>query len=393
MEKREVCWLITTRCNQHCRYCHSFLNIEDLTYEENKEILMKLIRAGVNYITWSGGEALLYPNIIELLKIAKQYGIKNKLITNGSIIANNVKNREILNYLDTITLSLDTIDEGINEKMGRGRKHFFEVQEVLNILKDKKIKVTINTVVNKFNINHLDDLGKFLNDNHKIDEWRIFKFIPLREVAKENQKIFEITNEQFESTKKIFQSYKNIRNIKYRNDEDMESKYILITANGDIVRTVNKIDVVIGNALKQNLKEIIKVMNEDSNRNYLIDKIKVLISYNDIKVVDRFVKTIDKLNYAEVVATAENSIETYDKIMKLRPDVVFAKYDFEVIKKSEENLEQNSPIFNLITQNITNEELQKAIEVSGNKVYALIREPYEKRIETILQDFRENINK
>ena len=43
MEKEEVCWLITTKCNQKCKYCHSFLNIADLTYEENKEILMKLI--------------------------------------------------------------------------------------------------------------------------------------------------------------------------------------------------------------------------------------------------------------------------------------------------------------------------------------------------------------
>ena len=37
MEKEEVCWLITTKCNQKCKYCHSFLNIADLTYEENKE--------------------------------------------------------------------------------------------------------------------------------------------------------------------------------------------------------------------------------------------------------------------------------------------------------------------------------------------------------------------
>ena len=38
MEK-EICWNITARCNQNCKYCHRFLNIMDLTYDENLKIL------------------------------------------------------------------------------------------------------------------------------------------------------------------------------------------------------------------------------------------------------------------------------------------------------------------------------------------------------------------
>ena len=394
MEKREVCWLITTRCNQHCKYCHSFLNISELSYEENKEILMKLIRAGVNYITWSGGEALLYPNILDLLKIAKQYGVKSKLITNGAIFAHNQKMREALEYLDTITLSIDTTDDTINEQMGRGKNHFEEIREVLDILKDKKIKIKINTVVNRLNINHLEGLGEFLNNNNcKITEWRIFKFIPLREVAKENQKIFEITKEEFESTKKIFQNYKNISNIKYRNDEDMESKYNLITANGDIVRTINKKDVVLGNALELDLNKIVEIMNSDFNRDYLKDKIKVLVSHNNKDIVNRFINTINKLDYAKVVATSNNAADTYSKILDLRPDMVFTKFDINLIKKSEEKLEQNVPAFNLIENQIEDKDLLNAINIGGNKINALVREPYEERIKNILQDYREYIYK
>ena len=105
--------------------------------------------------------------------------------------------RGILDYLDTITLSIDTIDDDINEKMGRGKNHFEEIKTVLDLLKEKNIKIKINTVVNRMNLNHIQGLGEILNNNYKINEWRIFKFIPLREVAKENQKIFEITNEEF----------------------------------------------------------------------------------------------------------------------------------------------------------------------------------------------------
>lgn len=92
MQNQEVCWNITAKCNQSCKYCHRFLNIDDLEYEKNKKILMKMIEEGIKEITWTGGEALLYPRIIELLKIAKQHGIKSKLITNRYYISRKRKN-------------------------------------------------------------------------------------------------------------------------------------------------------------------------------------------------------------------------------------------------------------------------------------------------------------
>lgn len=394
MKKREVCWLITTRCNQKCAYCHGFRNIPELSFEENKEVLMKLIRSGVNYITFSGGEALLYPNILDLLKIARQNGVKSKLITNGSLIANNEKVREIVDYLDTITLSLDTTRDEINEQMGRGRNHFTEIKKVLDILKNKDIRIKINTVVTKLNIDYIEELGEFLDTNYKINEWRIFRFAPLRELAKENEKKFEITNEQFKSTKEIFQkNYKNIGKVNYRDNDDMESKYNLVTANGDIVRTINKKDVVIGNALHQGVNEIVKIMNEDYDRDYLKDKIKVLVSYDNENVVNRFVKAINNIDYAEVVATAKNFDETFDKIMEKRPDMVFSRFDINMIKKSEEKLEQNVPVFNLIESDIGLKEFQNAMRISGNKINALVREPFEQRIENILKDYKEYIYK
>ena len=41
-----------------------------------------MIKEGIKAITWTGGEALLYPRILELLRIAKEHGVKSKLITN-----------------------------------------------------------------------------------------------------------------------------------------------------------------------------------------------------------------------------------------------------------------------------------------------------------------------
>ena len=75
MEK-EVCWNITARCNQSCKYCHRFLEVKDLPYENNLYILNNLINCDINSITWTGGEALLLDRIDELLKYSYEKGIK-----------------------------------------------------------------------------------------------------------------------------------------------------------------------------------------------------------------------------------------------------------------------------------------------------------------------------
>lgn len=254
MQKKEVCWNITTKCNQNCRYCHRFLNIEDLTYEKNEKILENLIRDGITDITWTGGEALLYPNLIELLKIAKANGIKNKLITNGMVLAQDDKIKEICNYLDSLTLSIDSANNDINAELGRGKNHYNNIKDVLDYVKDKKIKLNINTVVSKKNINEIDELGKFLN-NYKIDSWRVFKFMPLRETAEKNREQFEISEKEFEDSKNVFKTFTNIPAIEYREEKDMENKYVLLVANGDIIKTEDGKDVKKGNALYQNLMQ------------------------------------------------------------------------------------------------------------------------------------------
>ncbi len=53
MDKKRVCWNITARCNQNCRYCHRFLNVKELDFDENKRILNNLIKEGVTDITWT----------------------------------------------------------------------------------------------------------------------------------------------------------------------------------------------------------------------------------------------------------------------------------------------------------------------------------------------------
>lgn len=255
MQNKEICWNITSRCNQGCRYCHRFLNIPELNFKKNKKILRNLINRGVTNLTWTGGEPLLYYKVDELMKIAHNNGIKNKLITNGSMLTIEKINR-ICGYLDSITLSIDSIDPKINIKLGRDKNHFYNIDRTLEYLKRTKnpIRIRINTVINSYNINNVGSLMAYLS-KFNIDCWRIFMFMPLREIAVKNKNDFQISYKTFDKAKKYIIKNNKAKKMEFRKTKDMESKYLLILANGDIIITKKGKDIRMGNALIDNINK------------------------------------------------------------------------------------------------------------------------------------------
>ncbi len=256
MEK-EICWNITARCNQACKYCHRFLNIKELSYEENYKILSQLSKSGIKEITWTGGEALLVDGIDRLLRHASNLGIKNKIITNGKLLT---KERidKIFKYLDSITLSIDSVDNDTNDSLGRGFNHYEEIKNIMDYIKEKKydVKIRINSVICKINMNDYLNVIKFLN-NYNIYSLRLFKFMPLRELAIINKELFDITDEEYNNIVSSVKETSVCKNIETRTTSDMEKKYILILADGSIVITEDGRDIKMGNALIDSIEDIL----------------------------------------------------------------------------------------------------------------------------------------
>lgn len=395
--KRKVCWNITARCNQNCLYCHRFLNVRELSYEENKQILDNLIRDGVTHITWTGGEALLYPNLYKLIKFSKENGVYNRVITNGKLL---VDNYDVLNYLSDLTISLDSIRPQTNLKLGRGEKHFENIKNILDYIQNgkyKKLKVNVNTVVNKQNINEIKELGEFLNQ-YKIGIWKLYNFIPLRETAQKNRQLFEITESEFDNAfQEVYEKYENINNIVSKKQKELE-KDVLIIADGSIIKTEKGIDFLLGNALTNN---VIKYINEDINviGDDLMNKIKTLIAYDDEETQNKIYNILKEISDVEIVATTKNPEDTYKKIIEFKPEMVFSKYDFgtdmnglDIIKKSKEVLKEDVPAFNFIALNIPQEDFLEAKRMIGDKMNTVIREHNPVRYTGIIQDYKEYIN-
>ena len=128
-------------------------------------------------------------------------------------------------------------------------------------------------------------------------------------------------------------------------------------------------------------------------------KIRTLIAHNDVNITNDIVKAIENLEYVDIVGTAKDGKETYNKIIDLKPEMVFAKYNmenmkgFEIAKSSKKKLENNVPIFNMIIDNnIKEEEIDKVYDMIGNKLNSLITEPISNNIVNIINDYKEYKN-
>jgi len=384
MKKRKVCWKITTKCNQECGYCFGFKNIPDLSFSENEKVLDNLVKSGINQITWTGGEAVLYPNVRDLMKKSKTMGLYNKLVTNGIFLSKNDTEYvdDILNILDEINLSIDSIENDINTALGKENNHFEIIKNLLEKTKNKKIKIGINTVVSKQNVDKLEELGEFLN-NYRIEKWKFLKFMPIRERALENEKLFKITEKELENGIKSLKTFENIKKVEYKKQNEFE-KSIVVLPNSDLIITKNGQDQYLGNVLNE------KVIDFDN----LKEKIKTLIAIDNADLRNEIVNKIKELEYIDIIGTAGDGIETYNKIVNLKPEIVFAQYNLEnmsgydIIKNSKEKLDNNIPIFNLIiNREIKEEEVNEIYDEIGNKLNALISEPISDNIINIISEY------
>lgn len=388
MIKKKVCWKITTKCNQGCKYCFGFTNIPELSYDENIKVIDNLSKNGINHITWTGGEAVLYPRLNELIKYAKSKGIYNKLVTNGIFLSQNDNeySEEILNSLDEINLSIDSISNSINVELGKANNHFEIIKKLLDKTKNKSLKVGINTVVSNKNINRLEELGKFLN-NYKIEKWKFLKFMPIRERSLENKGQFKVAENELEEKIKELNNFENIKIVQYKKQSEFE-KSIVVLPNADIIQTQEGKDIHLGNALKQD------VIDFEVKHN-LINRIKTLIAYDDDEIKDKIVNILNGIKDVEIVATSKSPEDTYNKIIKFKPEMVFAKYDFgtnmnglDIIKQSKEALNDNVPAFNFIATDIPKEDFLEAKRIIGDKMNTIIREQNPVRYTGIIEDYK-----
>ena len=206
---------VTDRCNYRCSYCmpsevfnnnYSYIaQNKILSYEEIIHLCSILKKIGLTKIRITGGEPLLRKNIDKLVyKLKTESGIDNvSMTTNGSLLTDSKLKQLKSSGLDSITLSLDTLDSKKITKINGTKKHF-DLDMVLAGIEKYFTTVKTNTVVIK-NINDdevLDIVNKvsvlrseirFIEymDVGESNNWNFSKIIP-------SQELYELINSKYE---------------------------------------------------------------------------------------------------------------------------------------------------------------------------------------------------
>ncbi len=144
---------LTTACNFHCQMCDIWqTKKQSLSFNLVKKVLRQARNLGAEQVSFSGGEPLLYPNILNTLKMAKELGYQVFLTTNGSLIDSQTAPL-ITKYVDRIYISVDGNKE-MHEKI-RGPNSYENILRAIKLLKNKKILTNISMVVSKINYNQM----------------------------------------------------------------------------------------------------------------------------------------------------------------------------------------------------------------------------------------------
>lgn len=119
-----VSWNTTNACNLYCAHCYRGSGEEaagELTTAEGMTLIEEIARAGFQIMIFSGGEPLLRPDILELIRHAREVGLRPVLGTNGTLLSLETARALQDAGLMAAGISLDSLDAVKHDRL-RGQK-------------------------------------------------------------------------------------------------------------------------------------------------------------------------------------------------------------------------------------------------------------------------------
>jgi radical SAM protein with 4Fe4S-binding SPASM domain len=175
---------ITYRCNAKCKHCSINANYisngkqyNEMDKEEIFGTIEQLADIGLMFLGITGGEAILHPNIFEIIKFSKEKDLFVSIASNGLAINPKIINKLCDCKLDGILISIDHVDAKIHNKI-RGIDGLYD--NAINAIKmcvENGLYTTVGMTPMKINVDSFYDLVE-LAKNLGANAVNISSFIP-----------------------------------------------------------------------------------------------------------------------------------------------------------------------------------------------------------------------
>lgn len=150
-------------CNQHCLHCYAAnekkSNEKELSLDEWKKVIDILKEAGVPQLTFTGGEATIRKDLVEMVDYARWF--VTRLNTNGILLTKDLCKKLYDASLDSVQVTIYSYDESIHNTLVGGQ-HFKETIDGLKNALDSGLDVSVNTPLCNLNKDYLKTI-KYLS--------------------------------------------------------------------------------------------------------------------------------------------------------------------------------------------------------------------------------------
>ena len=156
---------VTHRCPLHCVYCSNPMQLagtqSELSTAEWTSVLQQAGKLGMLHAHFTGGEPLARNDLTELIAAARTAGLYTNLITSG-IGLNEQRLKSLVDAgLDHIQISFQDSREGAANWIAGAKAHAHKI-ELSREIRKHKIAFTVNLVVHRQNLDHLEEMIAFI---------------------------------------------------------------------------------------------------------------------------------------------------------------------------------------------------------------------------------------
>lgn len=157
-------------CNTKCRFCYYLNSVEarrkdkNLTTEEAKTKLKKMLREGIKEVEFTGGEPTIRKDLFELSKYAKNLGFNNlSIISNGIVLANSGYARKLVDAgIDDFLFSVHGHNASLHDDMTRTPGSFDRLMQAVSNVYELGARLRTNTVINGCNYKNVNSIIELL---------------------------------------------------------------------------------------------------------------------------------------------------------------------------------------------------------------------------------------
>lgn len=256
------------RCNFRCPYCYIPENssLEDeLTVEEIHDVILQAQELGAKKIIILGGEPMIYPHIMEMIKFIRTHHLGVEMFTNGSNITADIA-KKLFDYGVNVVLKMNTFNEHTQDMLAGKKGAFGIIQKAFHNLKQARRPsgetfLAVSTIICSKNIDELVDMWQRLRDQNIIP---YFEMITPQGNIKQN----EWLNVEPQKVYDVFCKIAEIDRTRYGYFWEPQPPLVgnrclrhqfscLVTSQGYVMPCVG-VTIPVGNIREQKLGNIIK---------------------------------------------------------------------------------------------------------------------------------------